>query len=59
MVIKCPKCSEKIEVNEEALSTGEAKVRCSHCYAMFAVKKGVKKPLAPKVPAKEGSRNNS
>jgi predicted Zn finger-like uncharacterized protein len=53
MVIKCPKCSEKIEVDEEALSTGEAKVRCGHCYAMFAVKKGVKKSPAPKEPAKE------
>ncbi|MEK6678625.1 MAG: response regulator [Nitrospirota bacterium] len=53
MVIKCPKCSEKIEVDDEALSTGEAKVRCGHCYAMFAVKKGVKKSLAPKAPAKE------
>lgn len=53
MVIKCPKCSEKIEVDDEALSTGEAKVRCGHCYAMFAVKKGVKKSLAPEAPVKE------
>ncbi|MBI5042738.1 MAG: zinc-ribbon domain-containing protein [Nitrospirae bacterium] len=53
MIIKCPKCSERIEVDDGALSTGEAKVRCSHCYAMFAVKKGAKKTPAPKEHPKE------
>ncbi len=55
MVIKCPKCGERIEVDEEALLTGEAKVRCGHCYAMFAVKKGAKKTPATKEPAKEAA----
>ncbi len=48
MIIKCPKCSEKIDVDETQLSTGEVKVKCSHCYAMFAIKRGVKKTAAPK-----------
>ena len=48
MVIKCPKCGERIDVDEAQLSTGEVKVKCSHCYAMFAIKRGVKKTEAPK-----------
>ncbi|MFZ3089845.1 MAG: response regulator [Nitrospirota bacterium] len=51
MVIKCPKCGERIDVDEAQLSTGEVKVKCSHCYAMFAIKRGVKKTEAPKQPA--------
>jgi len=55
MIIKCPKCGEKIEVDEGALSTGEAKVKCVHCYAMFSVKRGAKKTPPMKEPAKEAA----
>ncbi len=55
MIIKCPKCGEKIEVDDTALSTGEAKVKCSHCYAMFAIKRGAKKTTAQKEPIKEAA----
>lgn len=51
MVIKCPKCGERIEVDEAKLSTGEVKVKCLHCNAMFAIKRGIKKTEAPKQPA--------
>lgn len=53
MIIKCPKCGEKIDVDDAQLSAGEVKVKCAHCYAMFAIKKGAKKAPVQKEPAKE------
>ncbi|MCR5507022.1 MAG: zinc-ribbon domain-containing protein [bacterium] len=53
MIIECPKCKTKFEVNDSAVSNGEMKFQCSECAYIWSehIEKGQK--IAENIPVKD------
>jgi len=54
MIIICPECSTKFNINPDRIPAGGTRVRCARCRSVFAVEKSPMEETPPEQPVLEG-----